>query len=109
MRCLISLLCTLSPDELRLIIIDPKRLEFAPYADIAHLLFPIVNDPKAAPSVLRWVVKQMEERYETMARAGARNIADYDYKAGKIMSAMPYIVVIIDELADLMMTCGQRS
>ena len=57
---LISLLCKRSPDDLRLIIIDPKRLEFAPYADIAHLLFPIVTDPKMAPPVLRWVVKQME-------------------------------------------------
>ena len=76
---LISLLCKNSPDDLRLIFIDPKRLEFAPYADIAHLFFPIITDPKLAPSALRWVVKQMEQRYEIMAQAGARNI--YDYRA----------------------------
>ncbi len=97
---LISLLCKTSPDDLRLVVIDPKRLEFAPYADIAHLLFPIVTDPKLAPSVLRWVVKQMEQRYEIMAEAGARNIHDYRANAEKNnLESMPFIVVIIDELA----------
>ena len=106
---LISLLCKTTPDDLRLIIIDPKRLEFAPYADIAHLLFPIVTDPKRAPSVLRWVVKQMEQRYEIMAQAGARNIYDYRMASqSNNYENMPYIVVIIDELADLMMTAGKE-
>ena len=106
---LISLLCKTSPDDLRLVVIDPKRLEFAPYTDIAHLLFPIVTDPKIAPSVLRWVVKQMEERYEIMAAAGARNIHDYR-KNMQIhnQESMPFIVVIIDELADLMMCAGKE-
>ena len=71
---LISLLCKMSPDQVRLILIDPKRLEFAPYADIAHLLFPIVTDPKQASLVLGWVVGHMEERYEKMAKMNARNI-----------------------------------
>lgn len=106
---LISLLCKLSPDDLRLIIIDPKRLEFAPYADIAHLLFPIVTDPKMAPAVLRWVVKQMEQRYEIMAASGARNIHEYRKNAQvNEQDAMPFIVVIIDELADLMMCAGKE-
>lgn len=106
---LISLLCKVSPDDLRLVVIDPKRLEFAPFADIAHLLFPIVTDPKQSPSVLRWVVKQMEERYETMAKAGARNIHDYRAMAEKNnVERMPFIVVVIDELADLMMCAGKE-
>jgi DNA segregation ATPase FtsK/SpoIIIE, S-DNA-T family len=105
---LISLLCKISPDDLRLVIIDPKRLEFAPYTDIAHLLFPIVTDPKLAPSVLRWVVKQMEQRYEIMAAAGARNIHDYRKNMQMHDQSMPFIVVIIDELADLMMCSGKE-
>ena len=106
---LISLLCKVSPDDLRLVLIDPKRLEFAPFADIAHLLFPIVTDPKVAPSVLRWVVKQMEERYEIMAKTGARNIHDYRAISEKNNSQkMPFIIVVIDELADLMMTAGKE-
>ncbi len=106
---LISLLCKRSPDDVRLVLIDPKRLEFAPYADIAHLLFPIVTDPKMASPVLRWVVKQMEQRYEIMAAAGARNINDFRANAEKNnYESMPYIVVIIDELADLMMCAGKE-
>jgi len=105
----VSLLCKVSPDDLRLIIIDPKRLEFVPYADTAHLLFPIVNDPKKAPAVLRWVVKHMQERYAIMAQAGARNIHDYrQLVREKNLESMPFIVVIIDELADLMMCAGKE-
>ena len=106
---LISLLCKISPDDMRLILIDPKRLEFAPYADIAHLLFPIVTDPKIVPSVLRWVVKTMEQRYQVMAQAGARNIHDYrQIGNSQTHESMPFIVVIIDELADVMMTAGKE-
>lgn len=106
---LVSLLCKRSPDDLRLIIIDPKRLEFAPYTDIAHLLFPIVTDPKMAPPVLRWIVKQMEQRYETMAKVGARNIYDFRANAEKNnYESMPFIVVVVDELADLMMCAGKE-
>jgi len=107
---LVSLLCRLKPEELRIILIDPKRLEFASYADIAHLLFPIVTDPRGAGPVLRWVVKDMEERYEKMAACGARNIFDYNkLMASRGIAKLPFIVVIIDELADLMMTTGRET
>lgn len=103
---LISLLCKLKPDELKLILIDPKRLEFAPYSDIPHLLFPIITDSKRATLALRWVVQNMEERYEAMAHRGARNIGDYN-QIVDVAEKMPYLVVVIDELADLMMTTGK--
>jgi len=108
---LISLLCKLSPDELKLILIDPKRLEFAAFTDIAHLLFPIVTSPHQAAPVLRWVVQEMEDRYEKMAQCGARNIGDYNerikHNSGEGNSPLPFIVVVIDELADLMITAGR--
>jgi hypothetical protein len=108
---LISLLCKLSPDELKLILIDPKRLEFAAFTDIAHLLFPIVTSPYQAAPVLRWVVQEMEERYEKMAQCGARNITDYNARVQALRNeqetALPFIVVMIDELADLMITAGR--
>jgi hypothetical protein len=103
---LVSLLCKKTPQELQLILIDPKRLEFAAYADIAHLIFPIVTNPKQAAPVLQWVVKEMEERYAIMAAHGARNLADYNNKVSPEL-AKPLIVVVIDELADLMMTAGK--
>ena len=106
---LVSLLCSLKPTELKLIIIDPKRLEFAAYDGIAHLLFPIVTETKKAIPILKWVVQTMEKRYEIMAKHGVRNLADYQMVAqrNKEMEAMPLMVVIIDELADLMMTAGK--
>lgn len=107
---LMSLLCKFRPDELNLVLIDPKRLEFASYADLAHLLFPVVTDPKKVAPVLRWVIGAMEERYELMAVGGVRNIHDYnmsvDARAGR--PTLPFIVVIIDELADLMITTGRE-
>lgn len=107
---LMSLLCSRSPEELKLILIDPKRLEFAVYADIAHLLFPIVTNPRKAAPVLKWVVQQMEQRYEQMAQVGARNIFDYNTQAqsSDTLEKLPFIVVIIDELADLMMTASRE-
>jgi S-DNA-T family DNA segregation ATPase FtsK/SpoIIIE len=106
---LISLLCKRTPEELKLILIDPKRLEFASYADIAHLLFPIVTDPKRSVPILRWIVSQMEERYEKMARYGARNIFDYNaFAIENDEEKFPFIVVIIDELSDLMLTVGRE-
>lgn len=106
---LISLLCKKSPQELRLILIDPKRLEFAPYADIAHLLFPIITHPKKAAPILRFVVGQMEDRYEAMAQVGARNILDFnEYQTAHGGDLLPYIVVVIDELSDLMLTAGRE-
>ena len=106
---IISLLLKRTPEELKLILIDPKRLEFAAYNDCAHLVFPIVMQPKQTIPVLKWVVSQMEERYSIMTGAGARNILDYQSMAqhNKMFSPMPFMVVIIDELADLMMTCGR--
>jgi len=106
---LISMLYKLTPDELNLILIDPKRLEFSAYEDISHLLFPIVTDHKKVSPILKWVVSHMEERYEKMAKVGARNIFDYNSKIDSMgnMSSMSFIVIIIDELADLMMTAGR--
>jgi S-DNA-T family DNA segregation ATPase FtsK/SpoIIIE len=102
---LVSLLCKLKPDELKLIIIDPKRLEFSAYQDIPHLLFPIITQAHRAAPVLRWLVRVMEERYEMMAQLGSRSISDYKQmckREGK-KDELPYILLMIDELADLMM------
>ncbi len=106
---IMSLLFKYTPDDLNLILIDPKRLEFSSYKDIAHLVFPIVMQPRAAIPVLKWVVEHMEQRYEIMTEVGARNINDYHAlcKGRSEYAKMPYMVVIIDELADLMMTCGR--
>lgn len=105
---LISLLCARRPDELKLVLIDPKRLEFASYADIGHLLFPIVTDPRRASPILRWIVQEMEERYEQMAQSGVRSISDYNIQAARQgTTPFSYIVVVIDELADLMMTAAR--
>jgi DNA segregation ATPase FtsK/SpoIIIE-like protein len=104
---LISLLYRCKPDELKLILIDPKRLEFAPYADIPHLVFPIVTNPKDAAPVLQWVINTMEERYENMAKLGVRNIIDYNKICHTESERLPFIVVMIDELSDLMMIAGK--
>lgn len=103
---LISLLCKRTPDELQLILIDPKRLEFAPYTDIPHLLFPIVDDVRQVGSLLRWVVLEMERRYKYMSSYNVRNIQDY-HKLQSV-DTLAYIVLVIDELADLMMTAGKE-
>ena len=107
---LMSLLCKLKPNALKLILIDPKRLEFAAYADTPHLLFPIVTDPKSVAPILKWVVHTMEQRYSDMARCNVRNIFDYQKLAAQNNAhmPMPFIVVIIDELSDLMMTAGKE-
>ena len=105
---IMSLLCSKSPDEIKFILIDPKRLEFAAYADIAHLLFPIVTDPARASMVLKWAVATMEDRYAAMAQAGVRNATEYNSRLQPGDDAyFPLIVIIIDELADLMMTAGK--
>jgi len=106
---LISLLCRLTPDELKLIIIDPKRLEFTAYEDIPHLLFPIVKDTRKALPILQWVVVEMETRYEAMAGYGVRNIFEYQSLQKKEdLPVLPFIVLMIDELADLMMVAGKE-
>ncbi len=108
---LVSLLCANPPSRLRLILVDPKQLEFARYAGMGHLLFPIASDAKKTLVILRWLVREMELRYAKMAAVGVRNLADYnEYIQGQESSeleALPYIVLVIDELADLMMTSGK--
>jgi DNA segregation ATPase FtsK/SpoIIIE, S-DNA-T family len=106
---LASLLCKLPPDELKLIIIDPKRLEFAAMHDIAHLLFPVITEARRAAPVIRWLVRVMEERYELMAARGVRSIFDYKKMCKQTgeKDELPFIVLMIDELADLMMVAGR--
>jgi DNA segregation ATPase FtsK/SpoIIIE-like protein len=106
---LVSLLCANSPQRLRLILIDPKRLEFSRYANIGHLLFPIITNAKKSLLILRWVIKEMERRYELMAAVGVRSMADYNefVKVKSELECLPYIVIVIDEMADLMMTASK--
>ena len=102
---LASLLYKFSPSQLRLILIDPKMLELSVYNDIAHLLTPVVTEPKKAIIALKWVCKEMERRYSMMNEEGTRNLEGYNQKASE---KLPYIVVFIDEMADLMMTAGKE-
>ena len=105
---LISLLYKNSPDNLKLIMIDPKMLEFSIYNDIPHLLTPVITKPTEAINALSNMVKEMEKRYARMAETKTKNIENYNEKAKKEgFEPFPYIVVIIDELADLMMTSGK--
>ncbi|HEX7065638.1 MAG TPA: DNA translocase FtsK, partial [Bacillales bacterium] len=99
---LVSLLYKASPDELKLVLIDPKVVELAPFKELPHLAAPVINDPKEAALALKWAVEEMERRYERFAEAGARDIARYNKKVENA-AHMPYIVIVIDELADLMM------
>ena len=102
---ILSLIFRFRPDELELALIDPKRVEFGLFKDIPHLIHPVVGDPDRAVALLKWVVKEMENRYEILAEKQARNLAGYNAKAeAQGFKKMPYLVVIIDELADLMMT-----
>jgi S-DNA-T family DNA segregation ATPase FtsK/SpoIIIE len=109
-----SILYKSSPAQVRFIMIDPKRLELGVYEDIPHLLTPIVTDPKQAAIALAWTVSEMEERYKLLAQEGVRNIDQYNrliHKKGQDpeeQAPLPYIVLIVDELADLMMTAGKE-
>ncbi len=118
-----SILFRATPDEVRLIMIDPKRLELGMYEEIPHLLTPVVVDPKLAANALRWAVREMEERYKTLAAVGVRNIEQYNRniktamaenqgplldKNGLEVKTLPFIVVLIDELADLMMVASNE-
>ena len=106
---LLSLLYRNGPDNLKLILIDPKMLEFSIYNDIPHLLTPVIIEPKKAIIALANLVKEMERRYQLMAQNKVKNIDNYNIKAKKEgLEHMPYIVVVIDELADLMMTGGKE-
>ena len=135
---ILSLLYKLSPEECRLIMIDPKMLELSVYDGIPHLLSPVVTDPKKAVVALKWVVGEMEERYRKMSKTGVRNIEGYNGRVREALAknemfvrtfqtgfdedtgdpvfeteefapvALPYIVVIVDEMADLMMVAGKE-
>ncbi|PZO65007.1 MAG: cell division protein FtsK [Paracoccus denitrificans] len=135
---ILSLLYKLTPDECRLIMIDPKMLELSVYDGIPHLLSPVVTDPKKAVVALKWVVGEMEERYRRMSKMGVRNIEGYNGRVREALAkgetfkrtmqtgfdedtgepvfeteefqpeAVPYIVVIVDEMADLMMVAGKE-
>ena len=135
---ILSILYRLSPDQCKLIMIDPKMLELSVYDGIPHLLAPVVTEPKKAVVALKWVVKEMEDRYRKMSKVGVRNIDGYntrvidadakgevlirtvqtgfDRETGKAiyeeeemdLSPMPFIVVIVDEMADLMMVAGKE-
>ncbi|MBP7460015.1 MAG: DNA translocase FtsK 4TM domain-containing protein [Candidatus Delongbacteria bacterium] len=117
--CLNTILCSflfkMSPKELRLILIDPKMIEFSIYNDIPHLLTPVVTNPKNAVGALKWTVTEMEDRYRMLAKIGVRNISDYNQKVDRLLhdhrqeselEKLSYIVVIIDEFADLMITAS---
>ncbi|MCE2539690.1 MAG: DNA translocase FtsK [Acidobacteria bacterium] len=126
---LTSILYRATPDEVRLIMIDPKRLELGMYADIPHLLTPVVVDPKQANNALRWAVREMEERYKQLAAEGVRNIGQYNRnvrrqieesvgagaaqaggeggEGAEVPAPLPYVILAIDELADLMMVASK--
>ncbi len=102
---ILSLLYKHSPDKCKFILIDPKMLELSTYEGIPHLLCPVITEAKKAASVLGWVVKEMESRYRLMTREGVRNIDGYN---SKHTHSMPYIVVIVDEMSDLMLVAGKE-
>src|SRR5205085_1514330 len=134
---ILSLVYRLRPEECRLIMVDPKMLELSVYDSIPHLLSPVVTDPKKAVVALKWAVREMEERYRKMSKLGVRNIdgynariaeakhkgagltrtvhTGYDRETGEAiyekenleLERLPYVVVIVDEMADLMMVAGK--
>lgn len=116
----VSILYKARPDEVKFIMVDPKQVELGIYADIPHLATPIITDPKRAANSLKWAVSQMEKRYKDLAGWGVRNIDGYNSEVekrnaaeelndeGEAWKKLPYIVIIIDELADLMMVAGKE-
>jgi S-DNA-T family DNA segregation ATPase FtsK/SpoIIIE len=119
-----SMIMTRRPDEVRMLMIDPKMVELSPYKSLPHLMHPVVTDMKKAEAILAWAVDKMEERYHLLARAGVRHLAGYnqlgeeelmerirpenDDERRQIPTHMPYIVIVADELADLMMTSAKE-
>ena len=97
-----SMLYKATPRELKFIMIDPKMLELSGYEEIPHLLHPVVTDPKKASAALKWAVKEMETRYKLLSDVGVRDIDSYNRKIDSSTESLPFIVIIIDELADLM-------
>ncbi|TYS36413.1 DNA translocase FtsK [Bacillus pumilus] len=102
---LVSLMFKASPDEVKMLLIDPKMVELAPYNHIPHLVSPVITDAKTATAALKWVVDEMERRYELFAHSGVREIKRFNelVKEKQMGEKLPYLVVVIDELADLMM------
>jgi S-DNA-T family DNA segregation ATPase FtsK/SpoIIIE len=121
---IVSMLMTRRPDEVRMLLIDPKMVELSPYKSIPHLMHPVVTDMRKAEAILAWAVEKMEERYHLLARAGVRHISNYNQlgeeelmeriqpetpdERKQIPLHMPYIVIVADELADLMMTSAKE-
>ena len=119
-----SMIMTRRPDEVRMLMIDPKMVELSPYKSLPHLMHPVVTDMKKAEAILAWAVEKMEERYHLLARAGVRHVSGYnqlgeeelmerirpenDDERRQIPNHMPYIVIVADELADLMMTAAKE-
>jgi S-DNA-T family DNA segregation ATPase FtsK/SpoIIIE len=121
---IVSMIMTRRPDEVRMLLIDPKMVELSPYKSIPHLMHPVVTDMRKAEAILAWAVEKMEERYALLARAGVRHLASYnqlgeeelmerlqpadDEERRNIPITMPYIVIVADEMADLMMTAAKE-
>jgi DNA segregation ATPase FtsK/SpoIIIE, S-DNA-T family len=121
---ILSMLMTRSPDQVKMILIDPKMVELSPYKRVPHLMHPVITDMKKAEAVLAWAVDKMEERYDLLAQVGVRHLDSYNKlgkeavleklgldpdsdEAERIPESMPYIVIIADEMADMMMTSGK--
>jgi DNA segregation ATPase FtsK/SpoIIIE, S-DNA-T family len=118
LNCLIcSWLMSCSPDDVKFLMVDPKRLELSYYQDIPHLIHPVVTEAEKVPKVLNWAIREMERRYELLSKTGAKNIASYNEKVAELRAAgnaedpgpdkLPYIVIIVDELAELMMVAAK--
>ena len=121
---IVSMLMTRRPDEVRMLMIDPKMVELTPYKSLPHLMHPVVTDMKKAEAILAWAVDKMEQRYTLLARAGVRHLTQYnslgrdeilkrikpesEEEADAIPTTMPFIVMIADEIADMMMTAGKE-
>ena len=105
---IVSLLTAATPDEVRLILTDLKRVELAAYNGLPHLLVPVITEPDRARAALKWTVAEMEQRYRQFAGASVRNLAAYNESRADPLDRLPYIVVIVDELADLMMREGKN-
>ncbi|HTU26178.1 MAG TPA: DNA translocase FtsK [Pirellulales bacterium] len=121
---IVSMLMTRRPDEVRMLMIDPKMVELSPYKTLPHLMHPVVTDMRKAEAILAWAVEKMEERYALLARAGVRHISGYnqlgeeelmdrlqpenDDERSQIPQYLPYIVIVADEIADMMMTAGKE-
>ncbi len=104
---IMSLLYRLTPQQLRMILIDPKMLEFAAFSGLPHLVTDVITDNKIAINAMNWAVTEMERRYALMAKSGSKNIESYNSKMRSAQDKIPFLVVVVDELADLMMSGGQ--